>query len=107
MDKYKQTLLRQLPGVDRIIEAGNAERQFDGIPKSVLVPAIRAELDGLRATILRSDDAVDESRLSFAAIVAAVAANARQALSLNLKRTVNATGVRPTVQSFWRSAATK
>ena len=72
MEKNKQTLLRQLPGVDRIIEAGNAERRFEDIPKSVLVSAIRSVVDALRSTILNSPEPVTESRLSVESIVADV-----------------------------------
>ena len=93
MEKNKQTLLRQLPGVDRILEAGQADRHFEEIPKSVLVPAIRSIVDDLRSTILDSSASVEESRLAIETIVAAVVAKARRAMALNLKRTVNATGV--------------
>ena len=93
MEKNKQTLLRQLPGVDRILEAGNQGRHFEGIPKSVLIPVIREIIDALRARILSSREPIDDSRLAPDSIVTAVAEKACRTMALNLKRTVNATGV--------------
>ena len=93
MEKDKQTLLRQIPGVDRILEAGNGGRHFEGIPKSVLIPVIRGVIDALRATILNSPEPFEVSRLAPESIVATVVAKAHRTMALNLKRTVNATGV--------------
>jgi len=93
MEKTKQSLLRQLPGVDRIMEAGSQGRHFEGIPKSVLVPAIRAAIDNLRSEVLNSREPIDDNRLASDSIVRAVVEKARRTMALNLKRTVNATGI--------------
>jgi L-seryl-tRNA(Ser) seleniumtransferase len=93
MDEKKQTQLKRLPGVDRILEVGGEGGQFAGIPKSVLIPAIRTAIDDLRSRILASDDPVDRGCFSDSALVADVEARAAATLALKLKRTVNATGV--------------
>ena len=93
MDKDKQAQLKQLPGVDRILAYGADGQHFDDIPKSVLIPAIRAAIDTLRANILESKQPVDNSRFSTAALVEAVKQRAAHIMALKLKRTINATGV--------------
>jgi len=93
MDDNKQAQLKQLPGVDRILEYGADGRHFNDIPKSVLIPAIRAAIDGLRAQILTSKVPPDSSCFSRNALVAEVKVRTARTLALKLKRTVNATGV--------------
>ena len=72
MDENRQAQLRQLPGVDRVLEFGADEGHFDHIPKSVLIPAIRAAIDALRAQIMESDVPPDSSCFSRIALVAEV-----------------------------------
>ncbi len=93
MDKNRQAQLKQLPGVDRILEFGAEDGHFDQIPKSVLIPAIRAAIDALRAQILESDVPPDSNCFSHSALVAEVKNQAERTMALKLKRTVNATGV--------------
>ncbi|MGD9308844.1 MAG: L-seryl-tRNA(Sec) selenium transferase [Desulfosarcina sp.] len=93
MEQSKQQLLRQLPGVDRILEHGAGGKHFDDIPKSVLIPAIRATIDELRTDILASTDPVSSDRFSPDALIETVKQRAARVMALKLKRTVNATGV--------------
>ncbi|MBR9985213.1 MAG: L-seryl-tRNA(Sec) selenium transferase [Desulfosarcina sp.] len=93
MDENRQARLKQLPGVDRILAFGADEGDFDHIPKSVLIPAIRAAIDALRTQIMESDLPPDGSCFSRIALVAEVKKRARQTMALKLRRTVNATGV--------------
>jgi len=93
MDENKQAQLKQLPGVDRIIEYGADGEHFDHIPKSVLIPAIRATIDALRTQVLTSEVAPDSSSFSHIALVEEVKQRAGRTMALKLKRTVNATGV--------------
>ncbi|MFO7714046.1 L-seryl-tRNA(Sec) selenium transferase [Desulfosarcina sp.] len=93
MEEDKQTQLRQLPGVDRLLEYGAEGRHFDHIPKSVLIPAIRAAIDDLRAMVLTSQTPLDSDRFSRDSLVAEVKKRAGRTLAPKLKRTVNATGV--------------
>lgn len=93
MDKTKQAQLKQIPGVDRILEHGNQGNQFEALPKSVLLPAIRQAIDALRTAVLNSPTPLDADRFSMEELVEAARHSARRAMALNLKRTVNATGV--------------
>jgi L-seryl-tRNA(Ser) seleniumtransferase len=93
MDENRQARLKQLPGVDRILEFGAAEGHFDQIPKSVLIPAIRDAINALRAQILESDVPPDSGCFSRSTLVAEVKKQAGRTMALKLKRTVNATGV--------------
>jgi L-seryl-tRNA(Ser) seleniumtransferase len=94
MDENKQAQLKQLPGVDRILEYGMEGRHFDHIPKSVLIPAIRAAIDALRTLIKKSEVSPENSSFSRIALVEEVKQRAgRIAMALKLKRTVNATGI--------------
>ncbi|WP_319404772.1 L-seryl-tRNA(Sec) selenium transferase [uncultured Desulfosarcina sp.] len=93
MDETKQAQLKQLPGVDRILEYGAEGGHFDPIPKSVLIPAIRASIDALRTQILKSEIPPDSSCFSRSVLVREVKMRAGRIMALKLKRTVNATGV--------------
>jgi len=93
MDEHKHAQLKRLPGVDRILEYAANGGQFDNIPKSVLIPAIRTAIDTLRTRILKSEVPLDGSRFSRQALVATVKQQAARTMALKLKRTVNATGV--------------
>ena len=93
MDERRQSQLRQLPGVDRIIDHAAADGAFDDVPRSVLIPAIRAAIDSLRDRIVRSEEPVDAACFSQAAIVADVRKRTARVMTPNLKRTVNATGI--------------
>jgi L-seryl-tRNA(Ser) seleniumtransferase len=93
MDENKQAQLKQLPGVDRILEYGMEGRHFDHIPKSVLIPAIRAAIDALRTQIKKSEVSPENSSFSRIALVEEVKQRAGVAMALKLKRTVNATGI--------------
>jgi L-seryl-tRNA(Ser) seleniumtransferase len=93
MDPDKQAQLKQLPGVDRILEYGAGGGHFDAIPKSVLVPAIRAAIDAWRTRIMQSDLPLDNDHFSREKLVADVKDRASRTMALKLKRVVNATGV--------------
>ncbi len=93
MDERQASQLRQLPGVDRIIAHTASDKRFDDVPKSVLIPAIRAAVESLRARIVASADLLDEQSFSRQAIAADVLERTARAMTLNLTRTVNATGI--------------
>ncbi|WP_319526400.1 L-seryl-tRNA(Sec) selenium transferase [uncultured Desulfosarcina sp.] len=93
MDKTKQAQLKQIPGVDRILEYGNQGSQFEDVPKSVLLPAIRQAIEALRTAVLTASTPLEADRFSMAALAAAALDSSRKAMTLNLKRTINATGV--------------
>jgi L-seryl-tRNA(Ser) seleniumtransferase len=93
MDKDKQAQLKQLPGVDRILACGSDGQHFEDIPKSVLIPTIRATIDALRKEILESKTPLESGRFSPEELTEAVKRQAARAMAPRLKRTVNATGI--------------
>ncbi len=93
MENKQQAQLKKIPGVDRILEYGTQEGLFDDIPKSLLVRAIRREVDGLRSRILKSDIPLDESILTMEVLCSRIEADAQKDMAHRLKRTINATGI--------------
>lgn len=89
----KQTLLRMLPGVDHILEIARAESFFDDIPKTVLVSSIRSVVEDLRTLILDDPLDITENSLSDTQILKNVKKQAHRAMTPNLLKTINATGV--------------
>ncbi len=85
----KQPLLKNLPGVDHVLEKTREDDRFATVPRQVLVTSIRTVLDRLRQDILMDKkNAVDE-----AFILTETAASCRQKLTPKLLSLVNATGV--------------
>jgi L-seryl-tRNA(Ser) seleniumtransferase len=93
LDQKQQRLLRMLPGIDRILETTKTEAFFEKIPPSVLVNAIRATIENQRRRILESDPNFSEDNLSEAGILEEVKYSVARAMSFNLRRVINATGV--------------
>lgn len=93
INKTQQDLLKQLPGVDYILEITKAHSVFDGAPRSVLVRCIRETLDDLRRKVFNRNIEIDSSDLSDGAILPILEQNVARAMQLNLRRVVNATGV--------------
>jgi L-seryl-tRNA(Ser) seleniumtransferase len=91
--KKQQTLLRMLPGVDYLLERLKADHLFNDIPKSVLVRSIRSVIENLRAIIMDGEQDVAEAQLSDSIVLEAVKNKVKQAMTSNLKRIVNATGI--------------
>ena len=89
----QQALLRQLPGVDYLMELAKKETSFEGIPQTVVDGSIRSVIDARRQAILDGDPASDKSSLSDERMMDAVKQAANTAMTPNLRRTINATGV--------------
>ncbi|MGD9231303.1 MAG: L-seryl-tRNA(Sec) selenium transferase [Desulfobacterales bacterium] len=89
----QQALLRMLPGVDYILELSKADSFFDNIPKSVLVVATRSVVEGFRADILDDRQGITETKLSDPLILEEIKNSVKKAMTPNLKRMVNATGI--------------
>jgi L-seryl-tRNA(Ser) seleniumtransferase len=85
--------LRKLPGVDAILEIAKTDPFFDDIPRSVLIRAIRSVLEERRQFIVQDGHDRLEDSLSNRAITASVKRSVEQATALNLRRTINATGI--------------
>jgi L-seryl-tRNA(Ser) seleniumtransferase len=88
-----QSLLRNLPGVDRILELIKNDSHFEDLPKMIVVRSIRAVIDDLRQSILKPDASFEKDDLSDTRILRAVKKMVSDEMSPNLTRTVNATGI--------------
>ncbi len=93
INKKQQTLLRMLPGIDHIIELAKSEPFFDNIPKSVLARSARYVVENLRTAILDESSDITDKNLSDSLILENVKNSVQNAMKLNLRRTINATGV--------------
>ena len=94
LSDHQKENLRKLPGVDVILEIVKADPFFDDIPRSVLIRAIRSVLEERRQIIVQDGHArPPEDNLSERAITASVKRTVEQASALNLRRTINATGI--------------
>ena len=89
----QQALLRMLPGVDYILELSKADPFFNDIPKSVLVRTTRSVVERLRAIIIDDQRGITETKLSDSVILEEIKNSVKKAMTTNLKRIVNATGV--------------
>ena len=89
----QQALLRMLPGVDYILELSKEDPLFNDIPKSVLVRSIRSVVENLRTIIMDGEQDITETKFSDSVILERVKNSVKQAMTSNLKRIVNATGI--------------
>ncbi|MGB7919472.1 MAG: L-seryl-tRNA(Sec) selenium transferase [Desulfobacterales bacterium] len=93
LNQQQKEALRNLPAVDHVLELSKSDPFFEEVPRSVLIRSIRSVLDNRRRQIIEQDPAQIDELLADAAIVTGVKDLARQAQSLNLRATVNATGI--------------
>lgn len=89
----QQNLLRMLPGIDHILELAKTKPLFEDVPKSVLARSSRLVVETLRTDILHSKEDITEKKLSDASILEMVKHHVKEAMTPNLIRTINATGV--------------
>ncbi len=85
--------LRNLPGVDHVLERVKSDPFFEGVPRSVVTRAIRSCLDRRRQQIIAQKPERIAELVEDPAIVAGVKDLVRQALALNLRTVVNVTGI--------------
>ena len=93
VNEKQQQLLRMLPGVDHILELSKTQAAYNEVPQTVLVNAIRMTIDSYRHRILSDDSQLSEKALSDDQILNDIANSVQKAMTPNLKRVVNATGV--------------
>ncbi|MEW6673000.1 MAG: L-seryl-tRNA(Sec) selenium transferase [Thermodesulfobacteriota bacterium] len=89
----KQSRLRMLPGVDRILEISKEDPYLQTLAKPVLVRAIRSVIETLRAEMLSDKVDLPENALSESSLLETVKAAARQLTAPKLAPVINATGV--------------
>ena len=93
LNQQQKEALRNLPAVDHVLELSKSDPFFEEVPRSVLIRSIRSVLDNRRRQIIEQDPAHIDELLADAAVVTGVKDLVRQAQSLNLRETVNATGI--------------
>ena len=89
----QQALLRALPAVDSLMALVAKETFIKSIPPTVVVNSIRKVISHRRQQILDKDPAMNENSVSDARMIEAVKHAINQAMTPNLKRTINATGI--------------
>ncbi len=89
----KASLLRQLPGVDRVLSLLEPSPGAQGLPRKLLVRSIQETLEALRARIRDGHGPLDQSEMEAAQVAQRAVQRASQAMQPNLRRTINATGV--------------
>ncbi|MGD8990381.1 MAG: L-seryl-tRNA(Sec) selenium transferase [Desulfobacterales bacterium] len=89
----QQALLRRLPGVDYLLDLVNRQVFAENIPHSVVVDSIRRVIDSRRKQILANNPAIGQESVSDAQMIKAVKQSVQQAMTPNLRRTINATGI--------------
>lgn len=93
INDQQQAALRSLPGVDRLLEMAQASPQLAQSPKRILTTVIRDTLDALRSQIIQGETVPAEARLTPANILAIVIEKTTRAMTPNLRRVINATGI--------------
>ena len=93
MNENQQRRLRQIPGVDKILESAYEDAFFQEVPKAVLLHSIRSVFDQLRKNILENEVATTSEKLAPEDVINEVKISVMRAMTPNLRRVVNATGV--------------
>ncbi|MBF0302429.1 MAG: L-seryl-tRNA(Sec) selenium transferase, partial [Desulfamplus sp.] len=94
-----QTILRNIPGVDYLLEKLKNDYDFQYIPLSVIKSSIRAVLERVRKSIIDgdektlSDNIQNEKGLFHETIIHDILNHAREIIAPRLVPTINATGV--------------
>ena len=93
ISENQKKLLRELPGVDHVLELSKTDRFIKGIPKTVVVNSIRAVIESKRKDILAGNQNIGRKGLSDTRIMELVKTAIEKAMTPNLKCLVNATGI--------------
>ncbi|KPJ78618.1 MAG: L-seryl-tRNA(Sec) selenium transferase [Deltaproteobacteria bacterium SG8_13] len=86
-------MLRQLPGVDHLLELADRDVLLNTVPRSVLTRSIRTVLENLRKAIVDTGAEIDATLLTDTAVLEKVQEAAGRAMAPNLQPLVNATGI--------------
>ena len=89
----QQALLRKLPGVDHLQALTARDTFFNDIPSAVVVTAIRRVIDIKRQAILNNKPSINDKSVSDSHLIDAVKQAVQVAMTPNLRKTINATGV--------------
>ncbi len=86
-------LLRLVPGVDTVLDLLKKDASLTDIPLTVLTAAVRAAVAGEREAVLSESGGVSGESLTAKKTAEKAAEKARRAMTPNLDRVINATGV--------------
>jgi len=89
----QQAQLRQLPGVDYVLDLWERTYPKKKIPRAVLVQSIRNTLEQCRSKILGGDATTNDAPLTDSQLLQGTEAALRKAMGFRLKGVINATGV--------------
>jgi L-seryl-tRNA(Ser) seleniumtransferase len=89
----QQKMLRQLPSVDRLLAKANAHPDCEGIPKSVLLKAVRQAIETQRKYIITAIDSIEPADVSADHLLHQAMALASKFQASYLRRVINATGI--------------
>ena len=92
-DEGQRSLLRALPGVDRILASLEQMAEVVDVPKAVLVGCARSTLEAWRERIIADGRQAPAVSPTLETIVAQVLERVSRAMAHNLKRVVNASGI--------------
>ena len=85
--------MRKLPGVDHLLDLVSRQAFAEDIPHAVVVNSIRRVIESRRQQILAQKPAIGHDDLSDEQMINAVKQSVDQAMTPNLRRTINATGI--------------
>jgi len=88
----KQTLLRKLPAIDKLLSDPQLRDAGEDIPQSLVLEAAQKTIDALRQSILQHPDQTGTLDLSIPGVAAEAAATARRLSEPSLQPVINATG---------------
>lgn len=89
----RQSLLRNLPGVDHLLEIAGRDPELTAVPRTLLTDCVRKTIDILRQGILTGPPKLPEADLTDMGILTRVRKSVQSAMALNLTRVINATGI--------------
>jgi L-seryl-tRNA(Ser) seleniumtransferase len=93
IDKQRLTLLKKLPGVDKLLEIIRKESKWRKTPNSVILNAIRKTLDNARSKILDPNSTGLDLNVDAEQLLVQIYDHIKKANSPNLKAVINATGI--------------
>jgi L-seryl-tRNA(Ser) seleniumtransferase len=93
MDRERQTLLKQLPGVDQMLATAAGDPDLSRVPRSVLVRCVRNVIQETRDAILAAASADAAPSVAPERLHGSLKREAAEAMALNLMPLVNATGI--------------
>jgi L-seryl-tRNA(Ser) seleniumtransferase len=96
IDDHRQAVLRHLPGVDHLLLLVDKDPELAAVPQKIRTACLREAIDAARQSILGAASAENATLAPDdleTAILDDAATRMRAAMRLNLRRTINATGV--------------